>query len=118
MPRMEILIPGMNRTLEITQNYHFPQDLSNLLIVVVGYGGISINVRKIDTEGDLLMLMGIGISPGGIVPVFKFGITEVTLTEAVEIGDKSSPYGILWIASWVDSSIHNPPYHYTLSLSF
>jgi hypothetical protein len=36
----------------------------------------------------------------------------------VEIGNERSPYGLLWILSWVDSPVHNPPYHYTLVLSF
>ena len=89
-----------------------------ILILVAGYGGVSITLRKIDTEGDLLVLTGTGVSSRGIAPVFKFGITEVTLTEAVEIGDEHSPYGLLWILSWVDSHTHNPPYNYTLVLSF
>jgi len=45
-------------------------------------------------------------------------MTEVTLREAVEIGNERSPYGLLWILSWVDSPVHNPPYHYTLVRSF
>lgn len=118
LPRIEILIPGMTRTVEITQNYTFPQDFSNFLIIVVGYGGVSITLRKIDNEGDLLILVGLGISSVGIIPVFKFGVTEVTLTEAVEIGDERSPYGLLWILSWVESTVNNPPYHYTLVLSY
>ena len=118
IPRIEVLTPGMTRTIEITQNYSFPQDFSHFLILVAGYGGVSITLRKIDTEGDLLVLAGTGVSSRGIAPVFKFGITEVTLTEAVEIGDERSPYGLLWILSWVDSHTHNPPYNYTLVLSF
>jgi len=118
MPRIEILIPGMTRTVEITQNYTFPQDFGNFLILVAGYGGVSITLRKIDNEGDLLILVGLGISSVGIIPVFKFGVTEVTLTEAVEIGDERSPYGLLWILSWVESTVNNPPYHYTLVLSY
>ncbi|KPJ61733.1 MAG: hypothetical protein AMJ42_01065, partial [Deltaproteobacteria bacterium DG_8] len=99
IPHIEILTPGVTRTVEITKIYNFPQDFGHFLILVVGYGGVSITLRKIDTEGDFLFLAGIGISSVGIVPVFKFGVTEVTLTEAVEIGDQSSPYGLLWILS-------------------
>ncbi len=118
MPRVEIITPGMTRTIEISQNYSPPQDFGHFLILVLGYGGLSITLRKIDTEGDILFLTGAGISPAGIAPVFKFGITEVTLREAVEIGNERFPYGLLWILSWVDSPVHNPPYHYTLVLSF
>jgi hypothetical protein len=86
--------------------------------VVLGYGGLSITLRKVDTEGDLLIMAGVGISPAGIGPVFKFGTTQVTLSEAIEIGSEYSTYGIAWIVSWVESPHHTPPYHYTLILSF
>jgi hypothetical protein len=118
IPRIEILTPGTTRTMEITQHYDFPQDFGSFLILVVGYGGVSITLRKVDTEGDLLILAGLGISFAGVVPFLKFGITEVTLTEAVEIGNQYSPYGLLWILSWVDLPASNPPYYYTLGLSF
>ena len=118
IPHIEMITPGMTRTIEISQNYRHPQDLGHFLILVVGYGALSITLRKIDTEGDLLFLAGAGISSEGIVPILKFGVTEVTLKEAIEIGNERAPYGLLWILSWVDSPIHNPPYHYTLVLSF
>jgi len=117
MPRIEILAPGMTRTIKITQDYNFPQDFSQFLIVAIGYGPLWITLRG-DTEGDLLILTGVGISSAGIVPVFKFGKTMVTLTESVEIGDERSPYGLLWILSWIYSTVNDPPYSCTLSLSF
>jgi hypothetical protein len=118
IPRVEILTPGMTRTVEITQNYKFPRDYGNFLILILGYGGVSITLRKVDTEGDTIYLIGAGISSAGIDTIFKFGITEVTLTEAVEIGDQRAPYGLLWISSWVDSQATEPPHYYTLVLSF
>jgi len=118
IPRIEILIPGMTRTIEITQNYKFPRDSSQFLIFIIGYGGVSITLRKVDTEGDTLFLTGVGISSAGIEPVFKFGTTGVTLTAMVRIGQKQSPYGLLWISSWLDSSADDPPYNYSLGLSF
>ena len=118
IPRIEILIPGMTRTIEITQNYKFPRDSSQFLIFIIGYGGVSITLRKVDTEGDTLFLTGVGISSAGIEPVFKFGTTGVTLTAMVRIGQKQSPYGLLWISSWLNSSADDPPYNYSLVLSF
>lgn len=117
-PRVEMITPGMTRTIEISQNDGPLEDMGHFLIGVVGYGALSITLRKIDTEGDLLFLAGAGMSAQGITPIFKFGITEVTLKEAVEIGNESSPFGLLWILSWVDSTVHHPPYYYTLILSF
>jgi len=118
IPHIEILTPGVTRTVEITQRYNFPQEFGHFLILVVGDGGVSITLRKIDTEGDFLILAGLGISSAGVVPIFKFGISKVTLAEAVEIGDERSSYGLLWLVSWVSTPTHNPPYYYTLVLSF
>jgi hypothetical protein len=118
IPRVEILTPGMTRRIEISQNDNFPQDFSQFLILLVGNGPLSITLSKFDTEGDLLFLIGLGISFAGIEHVFKFGMTAVTLTKSLEIGNERSPYGLLWILSWVDPAVDNPPYNYTLTLSF
>ncbi len=118
IPQIEILIPGMTRTVEITQNYSFPLDFGHILILVVGYGGVSMTLSKTDTEGDSIIFTGVGISSAGIAPFLKFGTTDVTLREAVEIGDQWFPYGLLWIVSWVDSPEQDLPSHYTLEFSF
>jgi len=116
--RVELLMPGVTRTIEIIQDANFPQGLSQILVVVVGYGGVSITLRKNDTEGDLLVLTGAGISPAGIVPILKFGRTSLTLFEAVEIGDERFPFGIIWISSWINPPVPEPPANkYTLTLS-
>ncbi len=118
IPQIEILIPGMTRKVEITQNYSFPQDFGHFLILVMGYGGVSMTLSKTDTEGDFIIFTGAGISSAGIAPFLKFGTTSVTLREAVEIGDQWLPYGLLWIVSWVDSPEQDLPSHYTLEFSF
>jgi hypothetical protein len=118
IPQIEILTPGMTRKVEITQNYSFPLDFGHFLILVVGYGGVSMTLSKTDTEGDFIVFTGAGISSAGIAPFLKFGTTSVTLREAVEIGDQWLPYGLLWIVSWVDSPAQDLPAHYTLEFSF
>ena len=115
---IEILTPGMNRNMTITQDYRYPRDYNQSLLLLIGYGGVSITVSKGDPVGDLLVLTGIGISSAGIIPFLKFGRTSVSLSEAIEIGDERAPYGLLWFSSWLDSPIDDPPYSYSLSLSF
>ena len=117
LPRVEILIPGVQRTIQITQDYKFPQDFNQIIILVIGYGGLPISMTSTD-EGNFLMLTGMGISAAGIIPFFKFGVTNSTLKATVEIGNERFPYGLLWISSWVDSSVNDPPYSYTISFSF
>jgi len=123
LPRVEILIPGVTRIIEITQDYKFPQDFNQIVILVIGYGPLPISMTQTATEGTspegtLLMLTGMGVSAAGVIPVFKFGVTKGSLKATVEIGNERSPYGLLWISSWVDSSVNDPPYHYTLTFSF
>ncbi len=103
IPQIEIITKGMTRTIEISQSNVFPQNFSQFLLVAVGYGPLKISLAKTDPEGDFVFLTGVGISSAGIVPVFRFGVTKVTLTESVEIGNERSPYGLLWILSWVSS---------------
>ena len=115
----EILIPGVIRTIEITQNYKFPQDFSQLMILAIGYGPLVITLyQKEPVEEDFLVLTGVGVSAAGVIPVFKFGITQVVLTASVEIGNERSPYGLVWLSSWVSSSANDPPYNYTMTLAF
>ena len=58
--------------------------------------------------GDVLMLTGMGVSPAGILPFFRFGITQVTLDESVEIGNESFPFGVVWFSVWYYSTKMSP----------
>lgn len=121
IPHIEIITKGMTRPgMEITQNYDFPLDFNQFLILAIGYGPLSITLTKTDTEGDFLVLTGLAISSEGIVPFLKLGITGAILREGIEIGNEHSPLGLVWFTSWVDSPVndlsHN--YNYTLSFSF
>ena len=119
IPAIEIFTPGMTRTITITQNRAFPLEYHQILILLAGYGGVSISVSKNDTEGDPLILAGLAVSSAGVVPFLKYGVTHVTLREGIEIGNERAPYGLLWIASWVNLSVYDPPYNtYTLTLAF
>ena len=121
IPHIEIFTKGMTRPdMEITQNYDFPLDFNQFLLLAIGYGPLSITLTKTDTEGDFLVLTGLAISSEGIVPFLKLGITGAILREGIEIGNEHSPLGLVWFTSWVDSPVNDPShnYNYTLSFSF
>ena len=102
LPRVELITPGMSRTIHITQDYRFPQGMNQLVIIALGYGGITITMQQDPEtahEGDLLMMTGMGISSAGIVPILKSGVVNVTLTAGIEIGNAQSPFGIIWLSS-------------------
>jgi len=120
LPRFEILMPGITRTIKIEQQLNYPQDFSQILIMAIGYGGVSISVAK--EEGDMvdnmLVLTGLGISSAGIIPFYKFGRTGVILNASIEIGNEGFPFGIIWVSSWINPPLPEPPNNqYTLTLS-
>jgi len=118
IPHVEVLIPGVSRRIEITQNYKFPQDFNQILILAIGYGPLGITLSQSEPTGNILMLTGVSVSAAGVIPVFKFGVTDVSLKASVEIGNERSPYGLLWVSSWINSSLEDPPYSYTMMITF
>ena len=116
-PYVEVLTPGVIRNFTITQYNDFPQDFSFFLVFLIGYGPAQITLSKNDTEDDLLVINGWGLSSAGIVPIIKFGRSRVNLTVSVEIGSDRNPTGIMWFSSWIASPIEEET-TYQLSISF
>lgn len=120
LPRFEILMPGKTRTITIEQQLNYPQDFSQILIMALGYGGVSISIAKDegDTGDNMLVLTGLGISSAGIIPFYKFGRTGVILEASIEIGNEGFPFGMIWFSSWINPPLPEPPDNqYTLVLS-
>ena len=119
LPRVEVIIPGVTRTITVTQDDEYPQGIDQMVIVAIGYGGITIDMTPSETlqEGNLLMLTGVGISSAGIVPVLKFVKTDGTLTASILTGDERLPFGLVWLSSWVNASAYDPPYEYELAIT-
>ena len=120
LPRFEILIPGKTRIIEVAQELDYPQDLSQILILVIGYGGVGIRMRQNDevTVENELVLTGVGVSSAGIIPFYNFGRTHVILEAAIEIGNEGSPCGLIWVSSWIKPPLpKSPDNQYTLTLS-
>jgi hypothetical protein len=117
-PHIEILTPGMIRTLTI-EGDGSAEDIRNFLVMVVGWGGVEINLwMPPDQQGIFVGFAGVGISTAGIVPLLRFGESDVILRDVVEIGTPQAPFGLLWITAWVVSSENNPFFAYYLTLSF
>ena len=118
IPTIEIITRDTNRSITITQNQNL--HISQFLVLAVGYGTLRNELSNNDTTnlGDLLFITGVGISAAGILPVFNFGVTNVTLRENIKIGTESSPYGVAWIGILINSSQIDFSKDYRLGLSF
>ncbi len=117
IPEVEIILPGVERTITI-ESEGYPADYSQILVFVLGYGGVDMRVSSNEDQGNYIVLTGMGISSAGTIPFYKFGPPQVTITETIEIGDERRPFGILWITSWILSWEGEPPYSYTLTIKF
>ena len=124
-PHIEVLTPGVTRTITITQYADFPQDFSPFIVFLIGYGPFKISLSKDESVGDRLKMNGVGISPAGIVPFYKSGKADVDLVVSVEIGNERSPYGMVLFSSWVSGTVIQEPdsegvYHntYKVTLQF
>ena len=124
-PHIEVLTPGVTRTITITQYADFPQDFSPFIVFLIGYGPFKISLSKDESVGDRLKMNGVGISPAGIVPFYKSGKEDVDLVVSVEIGNERSPYGMVLFSSWVSGTVIQEPdsegvYHntYKVTLQF
>jgi hypothetical protein len=118
IPRLEILTPGMTRTIPITQEAPFPQGASQVAVFLIGSGPLSIRLTSgTGSEGDLLVLSGFGISSAGFIPFFKWGYTAVAFNVGIKIGDDRFPYGMLLFSCWLAEP--EAPYNtYNLTISF
>lgn len=125
VPHVEILTPGVTRTIIITQTADYPQDFSPFIVFLIGYGPFKISLSKDESVGDRLKMNGVGISPAGLIPFLKSGKADVDLVVSVEIGNERSPYGMVLFSSWVSGTVIQEPdsegvYHntYTVTLQF
>jgi hypothetical protein len=107
-PHVELITPGVTRSITITQYNTYPQDFSFFLVFLIGYGPARISMSTLTyeaTEGHLLVLNGWALSSAGAVPIMKFGRSMVDLVVGVEIGDERYPSGIIWFSSWIAGPI-------------
>jgi len=119
IPRLEILTPGMTRTITISQDTPFPQGVSQFVVLVIGSGPLSISLSTVEAEvgeENLLVLCGIGISSAGFFPFFKRGYTDVSFNVGIEIGDERFPYGMVLFSCWLKDP--EEPSTYNLTISF
>ncbi len=118
MLRMETLTPGMTRDIEITQEAPFPQGVSQFVVLLIGSGPASITLSSADgSEGDLLVLSGIGISSAGLIPFLKWGYTQVLFDVGIQIGNDRFPYGMLLFSCWL-AAPEAPNNIYYLTIKF
>jgi hypothetical protein len=115
--RLEVLTPGMTRTIPITQESPFPQGVSQFLVLIIGSGpfAISISPEKV-AEDNLLVLCGFGVSSAGFFPFFKRGYTDVSFNVGIAIGDERYPYGMVLFSCWLKDP--EEPSTYNLTISF
>jgi len=112
-----VLFPGMTRTIDIRQSATFPLGCPQFFIFIMGNGTLGISVKKDDTAGDLLFMVGFAQSSAGFTTIYRVGISKGMIDQIVEIGDSDSQYGFVWLYCGVAFSQSIPLYNSALRLS-
>jgi hypothetical protein len=114
--RLEILTPGMIRSIPITQESPFPQGMSQFVVILIGTGDLTVSISTEEVAEDkLLVLFGFGVSSAGFFPFLKRGYTEVSYNVGIEIGDERHPYGMVIFSCWLKDPEEPSTYNLTIS---
>lgn len=113
------IVPGMTRTIDISQTRLFPLGCPNYLIMVVGQGTLGLSVKKEDVEGDTIFMTGMAVSDAGDTPFFRIGASNGMIDQLLDIGTEDKPYGLVWVYCGIafsrDVPLYNFEFRYSLS---
>ena len=98
-----IISPGETQFVDVgTRGFILNGDIHILNLTVIGSGELGIAMERSDTVGELIMMTGIAFSlNGAIVPIFRVGFTPNAISQAVDIGDATTPNGFVFLMSGV-----------------
>jgi len=102
-----IISPGETQFVEVeTQDFILNGDIHILNRTVIGSGELGIAMERSDTLGELIIMTGIAFSlNGAIVPIFRVGFTPNAISQAMDIGDDTTPNGFVFMLSSVFFSL-------------
>ncbi|MEI6125506.1 MAG: hypothetical protein WCQ99_03030 [Pseudomonadota bacterium] len=88
---VQVLVPGMTRSVDIRQADVFPLGCPVFFIAVLGKGILGISLKKDDASGDTIFMLGAAVSASGTVPVCRIGQSKGMIDQMLEI----KPYGFI-----------------------
>ena len=115
---VRFILPGMTEVLDIVQTGNFPLGAPQFLIFVLGQGTLGISLKNDTTTAkETIFMLGMAQSGAGIYPIYRLGTSRGMISQIVEVGTTSVPYGFVWLYCGVSSADKGPAYLYELRLS-
>jgi hypothetical protein len=104
-----------NQSKTVTADLSFPLDFEVIPVALVGSGNLSMSLSRTNTQGELVYMAfyGFGVPTTGI----NVGITPVSLRLSSTISEERG-WGFGIIVHGILFSLEEPPYEYSISLSF
>jgi hypothetical protein len=110
---VKLITPGMTESIDIGQLSAFPLGCPIFIIFLTGQGTFGISLKKDDTAGDIIFMLGNISSSAGSVPFFRVSQTKGMIDQIAEVGSQ----GFAWVYCGVAYSATIPKYRYQLRLS-
>ena len=110
---VKFIAPGMTESIDIGQLSVFPLGCPMFFIFISGQGTFGISLKKDDTAGDIIFMLGSVSSSSGTVPFFRVSQTKGMIDQIADVGSN----GFAWVYCGVLYSASVPKYRYQLRLS-
>jgi hypothetical protein len=112
-----VVLTGATDVIEVVQTASFPL-CPQFLIFLGGQGSLGISLRNDASDSkEIIFMLGFASSAAGNFPIYRLGASEGMISQVVEIGSNSYPYGFVWLYCGVALANKGPVYLYELRLS-
>ena len=113
-----VVLAGATDVIDVVQTASFPL-CPQFFIFLGGAGNLGISLRNDASDAkELIFMLGLASSSAGNFPIYRLGASEGMISQIVEVGSGSSPYGFVWLYCGVAQADKGPVYIYELRLSF
>ncbi len=110
---VKFITPGMTESIDIGQLSAFPLGCPMFFIFISGQGTVGISLKKNDSAGDIIFMVGSITRSSGTVPIFKIGQSKGMIDYIADVESQA----FAWVYCGVAYSTAQPKYRYQLRLS-
>ncbi len=115
---VRVVLPGATDVIDVVQTASFPL-CPQFFVFLGGQGSLGISLKNdASVSKETIFMLGLASSSAGNFPIYRLGASEGMISQIVEIGSNSYPYGLVWLYFGVVLADKDPVYQYELRLSF
>ena len=115
---VRVVLPGATEVIDVVQTAFFPL-CPQFFIILGGTGSLGISLKNDASDSkETIFMLGLAVSSAGNFPIYRLGNSKGMISQIVNIGTSSFPYGYVWLYCGVAIADKNPLYLYELRISF